>query len=53
MKPLALLVLASLLAACGTNKADRYAPAPDDGSVNANSADVSDNPPIVQPGMKR
>lgn len=53
MKPTALLLALACLAACGTNKADRYAPAPDDGSVNANSADVSDNPPIVQPDGKR
>jgi ABC-type uncharacterized transport system auxiliary subunit len=43
-----ILSLAALLGGC-TKMAqnDRYTPPPNDGSVPANSEDVTDNPPIV------
>lgn len=35
------------LAACASNPKDRYEAPPDDGSANANSADVVTEPPIT------
>ena len=40
------LVLA-LAAGCASNPKDRYEAPPDDGSANANSADVVTEPPIT------
>jgi hypothetical protein len=42
------LAVAALLCGCAKMAAnDRYTPPPNDGSVPANSEDVTDNPPIV------
>ena len=42
------LAVAALLSGCAKMAAnDRYTPPPNDGSVPANSEDVTDNPPIV------
>jgi hypothetical protein len=38
------LVVALAAASCAPNPRDRYEAPPNDGSVNANSADVVDNP---------